>query len=239
MAKISPVRKKISDYVIDEIKNMLVSGEIKEGEKLPNQNEFAQKLGVSRLSLREAVHKLLLLGVIEEKPGAGTKIINGNPATWEKRPAAPFISAKDQTLEFLEARRLLESAMILYSINHVDRQDIANLKKDVEDMRNALKNGDTGRYLAADLSFHSHIAGATHNRYLDHMLSTIQNMLHQFMKEAFQEIPELLSDSMSYHEKILKFITTHKFESAMESMNGHLDSIITLLKKYYAARDRS
>jgi GntR family transcriptional repressor for pyruvate dehydrogenase complex len=238
MAKISQVRKKLSDYVIDEIKRMLVSGEIKEGAKLPNQNEFAKNLGVSRLPLREAMYKLRLLGVIEEKPGAGTRIIKGVPAIWEDRLEAPFLSDHQAALEFLEARRLMESAMISFSIDHIDKDDIANLRKDIQTMRTALKNGDIESYLSADLAFHSHMASATHNRYLGHMLATIQNLLRQFMMEAFQEIPKLISDSMQHHEKILKYITEHKLKAAVDSINGHLDSIIRLLKEYYVVHKR-
>jgi GntR family transcriptional repressor for pyruvate dehydrogenase complex len=236
MAKISQIRKKLSDYVIDEIKRMLVTGEIKEGDKLPNQNEFAKRLGVSRLPLREAMYKLRLLGVIEERPGAGTHIIKGVPASWEDRLEAPFLSDHRAALEFLEARRLIESAMISFSIDHIDRDDIANLRKDIQTMRASLKKGDTGSYLSADMAFHFHVASATHNRYLSHMLSTIQSLLKQFMMEVFQEIPNLIPDSMRHHEKILKYITEHKLKAAVVSMNGHLDSIIRLLKEYYAVR---
>jgi DNA-binding FadR family transcriptional regulator len=69
-----------------------------------------------------------LLGVIEEKPGVGTRIINGVPATRENRLEAPFLSDHQATLEFLEARRLLESAIISFSISHVDKHDIVNLR---------------------------------------------------------------------------------------------------------------
>ena len=54
-------RKKLSDSVIEEIKRMLLSGELQEGDKLPNQNEFAAQLGVSRPSLREALNTLTLI----------------------------------------------------------------------------------------------------------------------------------------------------------------------------------
>jgi len=75
-------KPKLADYVIEEIKDMLRSGQLAEGSKVPNQNEFAKQLGVSRLSLREALHTLQIFGIVEQKPRTGTIIINGDPDTW-------------------------------------------------------------------------------------------------------------------------------------------------------------
>ena len=75
-------RKKLGDAVLEEIKRMITDGELAEGDKLPNQNEFSAQLGVSRPSLREALHTLNLMGVIEQRPGLGTVIKSANPALW-------------------------------------------------------------------------------------------------------------------------------------------------------------
>ena len=66
------IRKKLADSVLEEIRRMITDGELGEGDKLPNQNEFSTQLGVSRPSLREALHTLNLMGVIEQRPGLGT-----------------------------------------------------------------------------------------------------------------------------------------------------------------------
>ncbi|MCX7953528.1 MAG: GntR family transcriptional regulator, partial [Deltaproteobacteria bacterium] len=64
-------KKKISESVIEEIKRLVLTGQLKEGAKLPNQNELATMLGVSRTSLREALNTLSMLGIVEQKPGYG------------------------------------------------------------------------------------------------------------------------------------------------------------------------
>jgi len=69
----------MADAVVDEIKRMIECGELTEGEKLPNQNEFASQLQVSRTSLREALRILDLRGAIEQRPGYGTVIKKFNP----------------------------------------------------------------------------------------------------------------------------------------------------------------
>jgi GntR family transcriptional regulator, transcriptional repressor for pyruvate dehydrogenase complex len=236
MAKISTSKRKLSDYVLDEIKRMLISGELKEGDKLPNQNEFAMQLGVSRLPLREAMQKLSQLGVIEEKPGVGTRIISGDPSTWAVKLEAPFLSDSQAALELLEARRILETAIILASVKRLDDDDINALHNDIIRMESALKKKDTRAYLKSDLDFHFHIASGTHNRFLMNMLQTIHKLLEQFMMEIFNEIPNLIPDSMEYHTRIFDHVRNHELKAAAASMKGHLGSIEHLLKEYYKER---
>jgi len=72
-------RRKLSDPVIEEIRGMIKRGELQPGDKLPNQNEFAAQLGVSRTVLREALQTLTRLRVIEQRPKHGTVILAKTP----------------------------------------------------------------------------------------------------------------------------------------------------------------
>lgn len=237
MAKISSVKKKLSDYVIEEIKRMLISGELKEGSKLPNQNDFAKQLGVSRLPLREAMQKLAQMGVIVEKPGVGTHIIAGDPSLWDFKVEAPLLSDAEATLELIEARRSLEITIVKASVSRINNDDIELLKKDIVTMKRALQKNDKTAYLKNDMAFHFHLANASHNRYLLRMLKDIQTLLEQFMMEAFNEIPELLPDSIQHHEQIYQHLINHELHETVQSMTDHISSIEDMLKKYYAARN--
>lgn len=236
MGRISSSRRKLSDYVLDEIKRMLIEGELKEGDKLPNQNDFAAQLGVSRLPLREAMQRLSQLGVIDEKPGVGTRIIKGDPSTWVSNLQAPFLSDAQAALELLEARRTLESTIIQASMRNLKNDDMLLLQDDIDKMERALEKKDKEAYLQGDLSFHFHLAAGTHNRYLMHMLKTIQKLLEQFMMEIFNEIPALIPDSMIHHKRIFEHVKNHDLKAATASMKGHLGSIEVLLKQYYSQR---
>ncbi len=237
MAKISSAKKKLSDYVIDEIKRMLISGELQEGSKLPNQNDFATQLGVSRLPLREAMQRLSQMGVIVEKPGVGTHIIAGDPSLWDMKVEAPLLSDAKATLELIEARRCLEITIVKASVNRITKEDIEKLKKDIATMERALKRQDRTAYLKSDMAFHFHLANASHNRYLLRMLKDIQALLEQFMMEAFSEIPALLPDSMHYHEQIFEHLIKHEHREAVQSMSDHIGSIEIVLKDYYERRN--
>ena len=94
-------RKKLADSVIEEIIRRIESGELKEGDKLPNQNEFAAQLGVSRPSLREALHTLTLIGAIEQRPGFGTVIRAKNTARMAEHLSPPLVSDTTATMELM------------------------------------------------------------------------------------------------------------------------------------------
>ncbi|MFA5447391.1 MAG: FadR/GntR family transcriptional regulator [Sphaerochaeta sp.] len=237
MAKIRPTKRKLADYVFDEIKRMLIDGQLKEGDKLPNQVDFAAQLGVSRLPLREAMQRLSQLGVIEEKPGAGTRIINGNPETWGEEPKAPFLSDKEAAFELLDARRILEINVIQSSYERLTADDVILLEQDIRNMEEALRNEDTSTYLKNDMLFHFHLTNGAHNRYLNHMLLTLHSLLEQFMIEIFEIIPHLVNTSMNFHRSIFEAIKERNFSLAAQHMQSHLSNIDGLLTEFYAASD--
>ena len=100
-------RKRVSDSVLERIREMFESGELKDGDKLPNQIEFASQLGISRASLREALHMLMVMGVVEQRPGAGTIIRNKASAMFVDQMSLPLISDAKGTMELVQAREVL------------------------------------------------------------------------------------------------------------------------------------
>ena len=227
-------KKKLADYVLDEIKRMLLSGELKEGDKLPNQSLFAEQLGVSRLPLREAIHTLQLMGVIEQKPGAGTIILSGNPHQWEQKPAPPMLSDSQATLELLETRKIVETHAMRLALVRISKEELKSLKTDIAIMKNSLKAENRKQYLKADMSFHFHLANASHNRYLVHMFLTIHGLMEQFMVEVFDLIPDLMENSMDYHSTIYDELSRRNGDKAVTVMEAHLSSVETAVKAYYS-----
>lgn len=87
---------------------MIQEGKLKEGDKLPNQNEFAAQLGVSRPSLREAFHILDMIGAIEQLPGYGTVLKSLTSAIMAQHLTVLWISDRQATLNLLKARYYIE-----------------------------------------------------------------------------------------------------------------------------------
>lgn len=236
MGLLTSKKKKLADIVIDEIKRMILEGELKEGDKLPNQNMFSEQLGVSRPSLREALHTLTLMGVIEQKPGAGTILKSDKTDLWEQSPPPPLLSDSRATLELIEARKELETLMIRLTVERITDEEINEIDGIIQRMKVSIENEDIGEYLKEDVKFHYHLANASANRYMIHMFVTIRNLMEEFMEETFSVLPRLGPDSYEAHVAIFEAVKKRDKKKAMKEVAGHIAHIEEGLRSYYAAQ---
>jgi len=227
-------KKKLSDAVIAEIKRMIENGELKEGDKLPNQLEFAAQLGVSRASLREALHTLTLIGAIEQRPGLGTVLKSSNPALWAEQLSPPLVSDIEATLKLLEARRIVEAGVVELAVANATAEDIKKIQHLVEEMARALDEDRTDEYSQLDMGFHHQIASASHNSFMVHMFVTIRGLMEQFIREAFTVIPGLLERSLKYHIGIYEGIQQGNRRKAATEMKNHILDIEQAFRDYYS-----
>jgi len=229
-------RKKLADSVLDEIKRMINSGELKKGDKLPNQLEFAAQLGVSRPSLREALHSLTLIGAIEQRPGLGTVLKSASPALWAQQLSPPLVSDSKATLELIEARRFIEVGVAELAVKNATKQDVQKMGKLIDEMKTALKEDRPKNYSELDMKFHHQIAKASHNRYMLHMFVTIRGLMEQFIRETFTVIPGLLERSLEFHILIYEDIQKINSANVIKDMKNHIQDIEKALKNYYKMR---
>ncbi len=120
----------LTDEAIDKIKQMIVSGRVRPGEKLPREADLAAELGLSRNSLREAVKALSLINVLDVRQGDGTYATSLAPSLLLE--ALSFIvdfHRDDTVLEFLEIRRILEPAATALAAVRMPDQDRIELGK--------------------------------------------------------------------------------------------------------------
>jgi GntR family transcriptional repressor for pyruvate dehydrogenase complex len=226
-------RKKLGDAVLEEIKRMITDGELGEGDKLPNQNDFSAQLGVSRPSLREALHTLNLMGVIEQRPGLGTVIKSANPALWLEQLSPPLVSDAKASLELLEARRFIEVGVVELAVLNATAQDIKDIGEIIRQMKPALEKEQLKKYSELDMAFHEHLAIASHNRYMKHMFLTIRGLMEQFIREAFTVIPGLLEKSLVFHVNIYEGVKNRDARKAVTNMKKHIQDIHSSLEQYY------
>jgi GntR family transcriptional repressor for pyruvate dehydrogenase complex len=231
-------KKKLSDYVIEEIRNMLVSGELKEGDKLPNQNEFSVQLGVSRSSLREALQTLTLMGVIEQRPRLGTVIRSGNVDLWTEKMSPPLVSDAEATLELIKARRYIEIGSAELAARNATDDEIRKIGALIAGMKKALREKRVEDYTGMDVSFHHQLAAASHNRYILHMFITIRKLMEQFIWETFSVMPGLLERSLGFHQNIYAALTKRDGKKAARDMSRHLQDIEASLGKYYSDKKK-
>ena len=226
-------RKKLADSVIEEIARMIQSGELKAGDKLPNQNEFAAQLGVSRPSLREALHTLALIGVIEQRPGLGTVIKSDKPTQWVEYLSPPLVADVEAIRELVDVRRYIEVGGAELAARRATKEELVQMGRLIQDMAGALRDGRPDEYTDLDMTFHFQVANASHNRLMVHLFVTIRGLMEQFMRETFMVLPKLLERSLTFHRLIYEGLAEHNVQKAADAMKRHIADIGRALDEYY------
>jgi GntR family transcriptional regulator, transcriptional repressor for pyruvate dehydrogenase complex len=231
-------KKKLADSVIEEIKRMIQSGELKEGDKLPNQNVFAAQLGVSRTSLREALSTLTRIGVIEQRPGYGTVFRSRIPALFTDHLTPPLISDKQATIELIEARRFIEIGAAELSVKNASPEQINEMGLLIKEMTRSLKEGRIDDYIEQDVAFHFLIAKASHNRFLVNLFVTIRGFMEQYMRESFHLLPWMLERSLKFHQNIYQAVKGGSHSKAVFQMKKHILDVQRAIQQYYREKEQ-
>jgi GntR family transcriptional repressor for pyruvate dehydrogenase complex len=161
----------LTDEAIDKIKQMIISGRVRPGEKLPREADLAAELGLSRNSLREAVKALTLINVLDVRQGDGTYATSLAPSLLLE--ALSFIvdfHRDDTVLDFLEVRRILEPAATALAAIRMPDEDRIELGKvlDAADASMPMEE-----FVAADMEFHRQIAIGSRNSVLPSLVDSM------------------------------------------------------------------
>lgn len=151
----------VTDAAIEKIKAMIVSGELRPGSKLPKEADLAERLGLSRSSLREAVKALTLIRVLDVRQGDGTYVTSLEPHLL--LDALGFVvdfHQDDTVLAFLEVRRILEPAAAAMAARAMSDDDIAALRRVLDSLSD---DASLDGLIENDLEFHRRIAAGSGN----------------------------------------------------------------------------
>lgn len=154
----------LTDEAIDKIKGMITSGELGPGDRLPKEADLAERLGLSRNSLREAVKALSMIRVLDVRQGDGTYVTSLAPDLL--LDALSFVvdfHRDDTVLQFLEVRRILEPAATALATERMPAEDIAKLQAVLDQLGD---DPTIEALVANDLEFHRQIAAGSGNAVL-------------------------------------------------------------------------
>ncbi|WP_436531247.1 FadR/GntR family transcriptional regulator [Actinoplanes sp. HUAS TT8] len=161
----------VTDEAIEKIKAMIVSGDLRPGDRLPREADLAERLGLSRSSLREAVKALSLIRVLDVRQGDGTYVTSLAPQLL--LDALSFIvdfHRDDTVLQFFEVRRILEPAATALAAQRMTDADIAELRKVLHSLRD---DATVDELVANDLDFHHRIAAGAGNDLLCSLIDSL------------------------------------------------------------------
>lgn len=203
--------------IADLILSLAAAEGLRAGARLPAERDLAERLGVSRPSLREALIALEVEGRVEIRKGSGIYVAEGN------RPAAAARLESEGPFEILEARAVLESAIAEEAARRVTPALIATLDANLRDM--AAATDDRARAIPIDAAFHEAIANGTGNALLSRLTSDIfaKRLSPLFSRLAAHfEGPPTWRSALAEHGAIRDAIAAGDPAGAREAMRRHL-----------------
>lgn len=163
----------VTDTAITTIKNMIVSGELEPGQRLPPEKELGERLGLSRNSLREAVKSLALIRVLDVRRGDGTYVTSLRPELLLE--AMSFVVDLHQdasVLEIFAVRRFLEPAAAELAVSQIAETELDELTAEIDALG---EETPVEELVAHDLAFHHRITAAGGNEYLTSLLDALSS----------------------------------------------------------------
>ncbi|WP_435174951.1 FadR/GntR family transcriptional regulator [Actinacidiphila sp. bgisy145] len=158
----------VTDEAIDKIKDMIVSGALRPGDRLPKESELAAELGLSRNSLREAVRALSLIRILDVRQGDGTYVTSLDPQLLLEALSFVVDFHRDDTvLEFLAVRRILEPAATAMAAVRLTADELDVLQGKLDALGPA---PSVEQLVASDLDFHRGIVQGSGNSVLCSLL---------------------------------------------------------------------
>lgn len=214
---------KVYEQVIDQIKNMIVDGTLKKGDRLPSERELVEHLEVSRTSVREAIRSLQIMGLIECRQGEGNFINRNFENTLLEPISIMYMLQKNNPEEILDVRKIIETGTVVLAAKKINESELKGLK-DIADAFKVCRNEEDN--VRFDKEFHYKIAKASGNLLIVNILNAMSSLMDSFLKNARKKIlvdEENVIVLANQHELIYEAIRDGDEVRASEEMKKHLD----------------
>jgi len=219
--EITPIR--LYESVIEQIMNLIKNNKLKPGDKLPPERELAEKLSISRGSLREAFRVLESRGLIKSKPGGGRYIREIRKNGHNSTENIILSLEKSSILELLEAREMFEVKIAKIAAQRATPEDIKLIEMVLNKMNQEEELKDEKK-TESDTEFHLAIASASHNFVFVNIIKLHLDLLRD-TREKTQQIPGRREGRWREHQAILQAVKEHNSKKAGEAMLTHLKNV--------------
>jgi GntR family transcriptional regulator, transcriptional repressor for pyruvate dehydrogenase complex len=209
----------VSEEIIKQLISLINTGKLKPGSKLPSERELMEKFHVSRSSIREALHSLTMIGLLETYPGAGTFVSKHLTGIIAGQLEWSVLLGNRELLELTEVREPLEIQAAGLAAERTTSESVQKLRLAIDNYLSE-QTGNTN-LLDAEMAVHITVAEISGNRTLLRIIQTLQTMLKEYRIDhriGFYTSPGSNQDYLD----ILKAVELGDAEAARSSMARHL-----------------
>lgn len=196
----------LRDVVFNTLRDAILTGKLVPGERLM-ENQLAEKLGVSRTPVREALRMLELENLVELVPRKGAQVLD--------------MSEKD-IVNILEVRSALEGLATSVACKKMTKEDLQQLKNMEVDFEKAVADNDVEHFVDIDEDFHDLIFAATENDKLINIFRNLRIQLYRYRMAQAKNNETSMSTIVAHHRSIIRAIENHDAEEGASIAQGHI-----------------
>lgn len=221
---VTPIeRKKVSEQVLDRLKQMIKEKEISPNTKLPSENELAKMFGVSRAPIREALSVLAASGLIESRQGGGSWVKEIHLVDMLELVTFEMVQI-DQVFELLEMRSIIETEAAALAASRYQDNDLENIEQALNRFKETVDNERSIGH-EADFQFHWEIVKASKNRFLMQSVENLSELYHKALAFSLKKnigLKRKREQVFDEHLNILNAIKNREPDKAAYYMKTHL-----------------
>ena len=222
--------KKLADQVFERIRDLIFKGDLRPGEQLKSERELSEILSVSRPTIRQAIRKLIDLGLLENRQGQGTFICNPKEVRGHNLLREMIDWDAASLRDLLEVRMALECQAATSAALRATAADVDALDRHVEDMRRSIEEGELG--ILEDVRFHMTLAYATKNQVQIMLMKNLYDLLHFGIEESLKQLymePRNLETILDQHRRVSEAIRQRDAIGAYNAMRRHITFLINYM----------
>ena len=214
---------RLYELIVQQVEASILNGELKPGDQLPAERDLAERFGVSRTAVREAVKALREKRLVESYSGRGTFVTNGtSQAVRQSLDLMIRIGRQEGVAHLAELRQILEPEIAALAAVRIEEQLLATMREAVASMDCSLH--DREPYIEADLDFHLALAEAVGNPLVLSLLDSIVGLLREQRSRIF-EVEGGPERGQFHHKRILTATERRDANAARDAMRAHLEQV--------------
>ena len=210
-------RKLLGNRIEAQLMRYIQEEPIPVGEKIPNEFELAEKFGVGRSTIREAVKGLVSQGMLEVRRGSGTYVISAYPAEEDPLGLGRYDDKYQLALELFDVRLMIEPEIAAYAALNATEGDVAELRRLCNEVEEIYRSGED--HVRRDIELHTAIARCSKNRVVEILVPLIDSAVHTFANVTHRE---LMEETIETHRAVVDSIERHDQVGARCAMVMHL-----------------
>jgi GntR family transcriptional regulator, transcriptional repressor for pyruvate dehydrogenase complex len=212
-------RPRLYEQVVERLREYVHAEGLKAGDRLPPERDLADRLGVSRTSVRQAIVALEVQGLVEVRHGGGTYLLRDR---LRAEPLEAMIDRRRRLPDVLDARDALETKLAALAATRRTDQDLADIDVALAAMADAVDRGELG--VDEDQRFHAAVTAAAHSTLLADFMAEISLSIAESRTESLRQ-PGRPARSLEQHRGIAEAIRAGDPERAAGAMHTHIDTV--------------